>query len=49
MKCKYCGGEIKGKICSKCLMPIDVDEKTGGKNYDSKALMDNNAQSFLGN
>ena len=27
MKCKYCNGDIKGKICIKCLMPIDVEEK----------------------
>ena len=27
MKCKYCNGEIKEKVCIKCLMPVDVDEK----------------------
>lgn len=31
MKCKYCNGEIKNKICIKCLMPCDVWEKENKK------------------
>jgi len=34
MKCKYCNGEIKRKICSKCLIPIDVEEKEKEKNNE---------------
>ena len=27
MKCKYCNGEVKNKVCKRCLMPQDVKEK----------------------
>ena len=27
MKCKWCGGKVKNKVCRECLMPQDADKK----------------------